>query len=82
MSRLCRLKNASHGEDGAWAYDEIVRLRAEVTRLRMYAPGGRAPHEVRVAPRVGPTNFAFFGMPDVETDFDTFGHAVPNESEL
>ena len=27
MSRLCRLKCNSHGEDGKWAYDEIVSLR-------------------------------------------------------
>ena len=27
MSRLCRLKNKSHGDDGQWAYDEIVMLR-------------------------------------------------------
>lgn len=30
MSRLCRLKNNSHGEDGQWAYTEILRLRAEL----------------------------------------------------
>ena len=37
MSRLCRLKTATHGEDGKWAYDEITSLRAqlaEVTRER------------------------------------------------
>ncbi len=34
MSRLCRLKTKSHGEDGIWAYNEIVRLRAEVEQLR------------------------------------------------
>ena len=37
MSRLCRLKTATHGEDGKWAYDEIKSLRAqlaEVTRER------------------------------------------------
>ena len=30
MSRLCRLKTASHGDDGKWAYKEIVKLRAEL----------------------------------------------------
>jgi hypothetical protein len=30
MSRLSRLKTASHGEDGKWAYEEITRLRAEL----------------------------------------------------
>lgn len=30
MSRLCRLKTKTHGEDGQWAYDEIIRLRREV----------------------------------------------------
>ena len=29
MSRLCRLKTASHGDDGKWAYDEIVTLRKQ-----------------------------------------------------
>ncbi|MGI9142244.1 MAG: hypothetical protein ACR2IJ_03535 [Fluviibacter sp.] len=33
MSRLCRLKTDSHGEDGKWAYEEIVQLRARVTEL-------------------------------------------------
>jgi hypothetical protein len=30
MSRLCRLRSSSHGEDGKWAYEEIMRLRAAV----------------------------------------------------
>lgn len=33
MSRLCRLKNKSHGEDGKWAYDEIVSLRKQRDEL-------------------------------------------------
>ena len=60
---------------------ENKQLRAEVTRLRLYAPGQHQANEIRMAPHIGPTNFAFYGLP-VETDFDTFGHAVPNESEL
>ena len=28
MSRLCRLRSSSHGEDGKWAHEEILRLRA------------------------------------------------------
>ena len=61
---------------------EVARQHAEILRLRLYAPGGRAPHKITMAPHVGPTNFAFYGMADVETDFDSFGHTVPNESEL
>ena len=34
MSRLCRLKTSSHGEDGKWAYEEIVKLRAELSALQ------------------------------------------------
>ena len=34
MSRLCRLKTASHGDDGKWAYEEIVELRAELAALK------------------------------------------------
>ena len=30
MSRLCRLKNATHGHDGVWAYAEITRLREKL----------------------------------------------------
>ena len=30
MSRLCRLRNKSHGEDGQWAYEEITKLREQV----------------------------------------------------
>lgn len=33
MSRLCRLKTKSHGEDGQWAYEEITTLRAKVAEL-------------------------------------------------
>ena len=30
MSRLCRLKTKTHGDDGKWAHQEITRLRAEL----------------------------------------------------
>ena len=33
MSRLCRLKTASRGDDGQWAYDEIVSLRKQRDEL-------------------------------------------------
>lgn len=33
MSRLCRLKTESHGDDGKWAYDEIVSLRKQRDEL-------------------------------------------------
>ena len=33
MSRLCRLKSATHGKDGAWANSEIIRLRKENAAL-------------------------------------------------
>lgn len=33
MSRLSRLKSRSHGEDGKWAHDEIVRLRKQRDEL-------------------------------------------------
>ena len=33
MSRLCRLKTKSHGEDGQWAYDEIVSQRKQIEAL-------------------------------------------------
>ena len=33
MSRLCRLKTKTHGEDGQWAYSEIVSLRERVAEL-------------------------------------------------
>lgn len=33
MSRLCRLKTASHGDDGQWAYDEIFSLRKQRDEL-------------------------------------------------
>lgn len=33
MSRLCRLKTASHGDDGKWAYNEIVSLRKQRDEL-------------------------------------------------
>ena len=33
MSRLSRLKTASHGDDGKWAYNEIVSLRKQRDEL-------------------------------------------------
>jgi hypothetical protein len=33
MSRLCRLKTKSHGDDGQWAYNEIVSLRKQRDEL-------------------------------------------------
>ena len=33
MSRLCRLRNNSHGKDGQWAYAEIVALRKQRDEL-------------------------------------------------
>ena len=33
MSRLCRLRNASHGDDGQWAYSEIVGLREQLAAI-------------------------------------------------
>ncbi len=33
MSRLCRLKTKTHGEDGLWAYNEIVMLRKQRDEL-------------------------------------------------
>lgn len=30
MSRLCRLRTKTHGEDGQWAYEEITKLREQV----------------------------------------------------
>lgn len=30
ISRLCRLRNKSHGEDGQWAYKEITKLREQI----------------------------------------------------
>ena len=33
MSRLCRLKTKTHGEDGQWAYDEIVKQRKQIEAL-------------------------------------------------
>jgi hypothetical protein len=33
MSKLCRLKTNSHGEEGKWAYNEIINLRNQVSTL-------------------------------------------------
>ena len=41
MSRLCRLRNASHGDDGQWAYSEIVGLREQVEFWQKEAAGRR-----------------------------------------
>ena len=44
--------------------DEITRLREEVVHLRIYAPGQHQAHVVKPIPRIGPTNWAFYGLPD------------------
>ena len=41
MSRLCRLRNASHGDDGQWAYSEIINLREQVEFWQKEAAGRR-----------------------------------------
>ena len=41
MSKLCRLRNASHGDDGQWAYSEIVGLREQVKFWQKEAAGRR-----------------------------------------
>lgn len=71
------------------ASKELAELRAEVARqhdeilhLRMYAPGQRSEHVVKVTPAVGPVNAKFWGLEEAEKDFDSFGKPVPNESEL
>ena len=45
MSRLCRLKTASHGDDGKWAYDEIVSLRKQRDKLLAALERFMASHE-------------------------------------
>lgn len=59
MSRLCRLKTASHGADGKWAYEEITRLRQQVATLA-YAAGQASKQEwqpIETAPRDGTAVF-------------------------
>ena len=34
MSRLCRLRLRRHGDDGQWAYDEIVKQRKQIEELQ------------------------------------------------
>lgn len=51
MSRLCRLKTASHGDDGKWAYDEIVSLRKQrdelLAALEHFATWARGQHKAQ-----------------------------------
>lgn len=46
MSRLCRLKTANLGEDGKWAYEEIIKLRQQRVELlaALIAAASLAPH--------------------------------------
>ena len=60
---------------------EIKRLHEEVLHLRLYAPGQRTEHVVKTIPRVGETNWRFYGLALAEADFDSFGKLVPNETE-
>ena len=40
----------------AEAADRIDELREENQHLRMYAPGQRQEHKIRMAPQIAPTN--------------------------
>ena len=63
------------------AAKRIDEQNAEILRLSIYAPGQHQARAIRMAPHVGPTNWRFYGLELAEQDFDTFGNAVPNESE-
>lgn len=81
-------KFASKADRDDALLSEIARLRAEVARqhaeilhLRVYAPSQHQAHVVKPIPRVGPTDWRFYGLELAEADFDAFWHTVPNESE-
>lgn len=61
---------------------EVARQHEEILHLRIYAPGQHQAHVVKPIPRIGPTDWRFYGLELAEADFDSFGYAVPNETEL
>ena len=56
MSRLCRLKTKTHGKDGKWAYNEIIRLnrlvghqQSTIDALMLeYCPERMTPEQVEM----------------------------------
>jgi len=62
MSRLCRLKTDSHGEDGLWAYGEIVRLREENTLLKKHCTAVPAPNSLDMPKQINKTDFSAWGI--------------------
>ena len=48
------------------AANEIERLREQVSHLSLYKPARRTEQQPEPVKRIGPTNFAFYGI--VETD--------------
>ena len=64
------------------AAKRIDEMHAEILLLRLFAPGQHQAHVVKTIPRIGPTDWRFYGLELAEADFDAFGHPVPNGSEL
>ena len=50
----------------AWLRANTAELREQVANLSLYKPARRTEQKVEPVKRIGPTNFAFFGI--VETD--------------
>lgn len=51
------------------AADCIERLRAQVAHLSIYKPARRTEQQPEPVKRIGPTNFAFYGIVETDEDF-------------
>ena len=51
------------------AANEIERLRDQVAHLSLYKPARRTEQQQEPVKRIGPTNFAFFGIVETDEDF-------------
>ena len=51
------------------AANEIERLREQVAHLSLYTPARRPEQQQEPVKRIGPTNFAFYGIVETDEEF-------------
>lgn len=49
--------------------EEIMALREQVAHLSLYKPARRTEQKQEPVKRIGPTNFAFFGIIETDEEF-------------
>ena len=53
----------------AWLRANTAELREQVAHLSLYKPARRTEQQQEPVKRIGPTNFAFYGIVETDEDF-------------